>query len=369
MPTATSWWPATWSPAATGAYEYGIYLSDADASENDVYGNTTGIREDGSSYVDQNRVYDNSGAGIVADLAAALLQNVVYSNLLGIETTYVLRRPDRQQPDLRQPQPRRADRIARDRRDRVHQQHRLPADRRRGRHRRRHEQRRPARQHPLGLRRLRYRGSRRQRAGVRQRLQRPDDQRQRPGRPLAGSGPSGPPLVAERRFHRRGQPGGGSALRGPGRPGRDPRLHLAQQRRPRRRLPRAEPVRQLPRRQPGTGHQHHDRLAHVPDAGPDHRRQPVAGHRPRRPQRPLPERDSPQRRLRQPRGLRQHGPGLVEPARVRAGAPARRRPSLARTADLQHRVPVPGPGRDCQHRPPPGRQSHPDPGDRHRRAQ
>ncbi len=73
---------------ATGPREYGIYLWNASASENVVYGNTTGIREaQPGGFVDQNRVYDNSGAGIIVDFAAAVLENVVYSNLLGIETT------------------------------------------------------------------------------------------------------------------------------------------------------------------------------------------------------------------------------------------------------------------------------------------
>ncbi len=73
---------------ATGAHEYGIYLYGASASENVVYGNTTGIREaQPGGFVNQNRIYDNSGAGIIADYPVSLLQNVIYSNLLGIETT------------------------------------------------------------------------------------------------------------------------------------------------------------------------------------------------------------------------------------------------------------------------------------------
>ena len=73
---------------AIGPKDYGIYLWNASALDNVVYGNTTGVREaQPGGFVDQNRVYDNSGVGIILDYVAAVLGNVVYSNLLGIETT------------------------------------------------------------------------------------------------------------------------------------------------------------------------------------------------------------------------------------------------------------------------------------------
>ena len=69
-PITTSWCWATRSRAPPGPRRYGIYLYGASAIENVVYGNTTGIREaQPGGFVDQNRVYDNSGAGIIMDFA------------------------------------------------------------------------------------------------------------------------------------------------------------------------------------------------------------------------------------------------------------------------------------------------------------
>jgi parallel beta-helix repeat protein len=71
---------------ASGGNDYGINLIDATASDNVVYNNTIGILEEGSGTIQNNRVYHNSGAGIIAEQSqAALLGNVVYSNLLGIQ--------------------------------------------------------------------------------------------------------------------------------------------------------------------------------------------------------------------------------------------------------------------------------------------
>ncbi len=201
---------------ATGANDYGIYLYGASALENVVYGNTTGIRRSRARRLRRSEPrLRQLGRGHHPGLRRVAAGERDLFELARHRDHHLLRWPDRQQPDLRQPQPGRADRIARHQRNPVHEQYRLPADRRRGGHRGRHQQRRPPRQHPLDVRRLRHLGLQRQPAGIRQRLQRPDDQRRRPGRFLAGRRPAGPPLLAERRFHRPEQLVAGSAVREP----------------------------------------------------------------------------------------------------------------------------------------------------------
>ncbi|MCX5660515.1 MAG: right-handed parallel beta-helix repeat-containing protein [Planctomycetota bacterium] len=62
----------------------GISVADgASASHNEVFGNTDGIHADGASIVG-NRVFHNSGAGIVAFGNSSVTGNQVYSNAVGI---------------------------------------------------------------------------------------------------------------------------------------------------------------------------------------------------------------------------------------------------------------------------------------------
>jgi parallel beta-helix repeat protein len=70
----------------TGTNDIGIYLySGADATGNEVYGNYFGIYvEHSNSVVAGNRVYDHSFAGIRTNQASPVLDNVVYSNAIGI---------------------------------------------------------------------------------------------------------------------------------------------------------------------------------------------------------------------------------------------------------------------------------------------
>jgi parallel beta-helix repeat protein len=70
---------------------YGIYVYSGTtvARDNEVHGNVTGIYSY-SSLVEDNRIYNNSGAGIdLRNYGASALGNTVYSNSVGIETRYV----------------------------------------------------------------------------------------------------------------------------------------------------------------------------------------------------------------------------------------------------------------------------------------
>ncbi len=72
----------------------GVYLGNAGSPRitgNQIYDNATGITTGGgqhSAVVEGNRVYHNTGTGIVANYAMTVRNNVVYSNSLGIEATW-----------------------------------------------------------------------------------------------------------------------------------------------------------------------------------------------------------------------------------------------------------------------------------------
>ncbi len=80
----------------SGANEGGIFLSSgATASGNDVYDNLTGIYARGGAQVLGNRVFANTGSGVLLDFqAASVIGNRIYSNLIGVTADSPFGSPD-----------------------------------------------------------------------------------------------------------------------------------------------------------------------------------------------------------------------------------------------------------------------------------
>ena len=253
---------------STAVNTAGIYLNYAGTvANNDVFGNNNGIITFASnSPMYGNRVYNNVNAGISTSEASPVYDNVAYSNGVGIEagsnySSYSaeinnnLVYANANQGILVEDSSSGGTQIVNNTvyeplGDGVDIQEtstnvQLPQ------------------QYHLGAVGLRHLRGRRQPDGLRQRLQHSLHQRQRAGRPLAADCPPHLGRLAERRFHRRRQPLLESGIR----------QHC------RRRLPRAEPAGQLPRRRSGSRSQRKHGAAGLPRSHADCRRQRVAGHR------------------------------------------------------------------------------------------